>query len=78
MKSINPVRGFRLLALCVAVITFSACGQQEQAATEAVDESADSAAPVKIPVTTSSTEALELFTQGRALADHLLNVRAHA
>ena len=78
MKSINPVRVFGLLALCVAVITFSACGQKEQAATEAVDESADAATSVKIPVTTSSTEALELFTQGRALADDLQNVRAHA
>jgi len=78
MKSINTVRGFRLLALCVAVFTFAACGQQEQAATEAADESTDAATPVKIPVTTSSAEALELFNQGRALADDLHNVRANA
>ena len=78
MQPINPVRGVKLLALCLAVLTFSACGQQEQAATEATDDSADAAASVKIPVTTSSTEALELFNQGRALNDDLLNVRAHA
>jgi len=66
------------LALCLAVITFSACGQQEKAATEAADESADAATSVKIPVTTSSAEALELFTEGRALSDDLHNVRANA
>ena len=78
MKFINTVRDFRLLALCLAVVTFAACGQQEQAAPEAEDESADAAASVKIPVTTSSAEALELFAEGRALADDLHNVRANA
>jgi tetratricopeptide (TPR) repeat protein len=78
MKFINTVRGVRLLALCVAVITFAACGQQEQAATEAADESTDAQTSIKIPVTTSSAEALELYNQGRSLADDLHNVRAHA
>lgn len=78
MTSISTARGFRLLTLCLAVITFSACGQQEETATEAADESADAAVPVLIPVTTSSAEALELFTEGRALSDDLHNVRANA
>lgn len=78
MISINPVRSLRLLAICLTAITFAACGQQEQAATDATDESAEAAASVKIPVTTSSAEALELFTQGRALADDLQFVRANA
>jgi len=78
MIFINTVRDFRLLALCLAVVTLAACGQQEQAATETAEESAEAAPPVKIPVTTASAEALELFTQGRALADDLHNVRANA
>lgn len=78
MKSVIQVRDFRLLALCLAAITFAACGQQEQAATEAADESTDAQTSVKIPITTSSAEALELYNQGRALADDLHNVRAHA
>ena len=45
MTSTSTARGFRLLALCFAVITFSACGQQEKAATEAADEGADAAVP---------------------------------
>lgn len=78
MKSINPDRGFGLLALCLAVMTFAACGQQEQAATDAADESSAAQTSVKIPITTSSAEARELYNQGRALADDRHNVRAHA
>ena len=79
MNSINAVRSFRLLAICLSIITFAACGQQEQAAPDSVDDSAaaEAAVSVKIPTTTSSAEALELFTQGRALADDLQNVRAN-
>jgi len=78
MKSINPVKSFRLLALGLGVITFAACGQQEQPAAEVADESAATQSSVKIPVSTSSAEALEFYNQGRALADDLHNVRAHA
>jgi len=83
MNSINTVRNFHLLAICLTAITFAACGQPEQAdqaAPDAVDENAaaEAAVSVKIPTTTSSAEALELFTQGRALADDLQNVRANA
>jgi len=80
MKTLKSLGEFRLLLLCFAAIAVTACGQQEQAATESVDEgaTAEMSRPDKVPVTTSSDEARALYDEGLALADNLHFVEANA
>jgi tetratricopeptide (TPR) repeat protein len=79
MKTLKSLGGFRLLLLCFAAIAVTACGQREEAATEAVDEgaTAEMTRPDKVPVTTSSDEARALYDEGLALADNLHFVDAN-
>ena len=57
-------------AAVLVVLLLAACGQQDEAATGATE--AD-----KVPVTTSSAEALKLYMEGRALFDDLHFTEAH-
>ena len=76
MNTIN-LRTLRPLAVCAAAFLIAACGQQDQPATEAA--SGDSAmAAEKVPVTTSSEVARELYLQGLALSDDLHALEANA
>jgi tetratricopeptide (TPR) repeat protein len=70
----------RLILLLLAACAVSACGQQEQAATESVDEGAgaEMTRTEKVPVTTSSDNARALYDAGLALADNLHFVDAAA
>lgn len=66
------LRRFGYFAVCLTALLFAACGQQDQPAAEG-----DAAAPnAKVPITTSSDEARELYMQGRALLDDLRAVEA--
>ncbi len=80
MKNLRFLEDLRLLCLCCAVLAVAACGQREQATTEAVDEGAatELALTDKVPVTTSSAEARVLYEEGIALADNLHFVDANA
>jgi tetratricopeptide (TPR) repeat protein len=74
MNTIN-LRLVRPFAVCVVALLFTACGQQEQAATD--EPSADAAAPAaKVPLTTSSDDARALYLEGQTLADNLRAVEA--
>lgn len=75
MNTIN-LRPMRPFALCVVALLFAACGQQEQAATEEASADATMSAG-KVPVTTSSDEALALYMEGQALSDDLHVVEAN-
>lgn len=70
---------FRLMLMCIAACAMTACGQQDQAATESVDESApaEMARSEKVPVTTSSEEARAYYDEGLALFDNLHFVEAN-
>ncbi len=63
---------YLLVAGALAAL-LAACGQPSQ---DAMDESTDSAA-AKIPVTTTSDEARELYMQARTLSDDLRIVDAN-
>lgn len=75
MKS-NKGRGLRYLAATAVLLTMlAACGQ-----TGSGDHASDSSATTemaKIPVTTASDEARELYMRGRQLSDDLLIVEAN-
>ena len=75
--STNSLKALRTLAMCVAALLFTACGQQDQPATDAASSDAAIAAE-KVPVTTSSDAARELYVQGRALFDDLHFLDANA
>ncbi len=79
MKTLRIPRDLRLLLLCCAVFAVAACGQREQATTEAIDESAPAEVALtdKVPVTTSSDEARALYEEGLALADNLHGAEAN-
>ena len=70
-----PMRLVLLLATATAV---AACGRSEPPAPEPAAEEASTEVAVaeKVPVTTSSDEALALYLEGRALADNLHAVEA--
>lgn len=79
MKTLRIPGELRFLMLCCAALAVTACGQREQATTEAVDEgAATEMAAEKVPVTTSSDEARALYEEGLALADNLHGVEANA
>ena len=80
MNSLQPLRDIRLILLCFTACAVAACGPQEQATTEAVDEdaAAEMTRPDKVPVTTSSDEARAYYDEGLALADNLHFVEANA
>ena len=79
MKTVRSLGILRLLFLCFASLAVTACGQRDQASTEAVDEGAttEMTRSEKVPVTTSSDEARALYDEGLALADNLQNVEAN-
>jgi tetratricopeptide (TPR) repeat protein len=68
----------RLLCAAAIAVTVAACGQAEQPAEEAAEESA-AVAPTatKVPITTSSEEARALFLEGQTLADNVQLLEAH-
>ena len=70
MTALNLTRALRALVLCLLAVAVTACGRQEQSATEPAEEAAATVS-AKVPVTISSKEALELFEEGRALLDDL-------
>lgn len=74
MNTTNLSGYFRYVAVCLAAVVLAACGQQESAtpATEVTVE------PVTVPVTTSSDEAMALYTKGRELSDNMLMLDANA
>ena len=71
VNQINYLGVLRLVAVCAVALSIAACGQRDQPASDTVTAGA------KVPVTTSSDEARELFMQGRALFDDLHFVEAH-
>ena len=75
MNVLKSPGDFRLLAILFALFALTACGQQEQPASEVADESS---LPDKVPVTTSSDEARALYEEGIALADNLHFIDANA
>ena len=79
MKVVNPLKDFRLLALCLTIFTLAACGQQDQSKTESADEGAanEAQASVNVPITTSSDEARALYMQGQSLLDNLHLIEAN-
>ncbi len=68
MKTTN-LKTLRPVVICAAALLFAACGQQEQPAAEAAAE--------KVPVTTASESARDLYMQGQALLDDLHFLEAH-
>ena len=79
MNTLESFADLRLLLLCFAAFAVTACGQQDEVATEAVDEgaAAEMTRSEKVPVTTSSDEARALYDEGLALADNLHFVEAN-
>jgi tetratricopeptide (TPR) repeat protein len=80
MKTLKSLADFRLFLLCFAALLVTACGQRDQATTEAADDgaAAEVSRPDKVPVTTSSDEARAYYDEGLALADNLHAVEANA
>lgn len=60
--------------LCLVALAVTACGQRDQADTDAATQMAGDA---KVPVTTSSDEARAYYDEGLALADNLHMVEAN-
>ena len=60
MNVLKSPGDFRLHAILFALFALTACGQQEQSASEVADESS---LPDKVPVTTSSDEARALYEE---------------
>ena len=77
MNTIN-LKSLRVLAVCSVGLIFTACGKQEQPTAEAEMSSAPVEVAAKIPVTTASAEARDLYMQGVALADDLHATDAHS
>ncbi len=73
MNQTNYSGVLRLVAVWAMALSIVACGQQQD---QVASDTAQAGA--KVPVTTSSDEALELFMRGRALFDDLHFVEAHA
>ena len=68
----------RLLCIAAIAVTVAACGQAQQPGEESTEESAAAApAATKVPITTSSEEALALFLEGQTLADNVQLLEAH-
>jgi tetratricopeptide (TPR) repeat protein len=74
MNAIN-LRKLPTVALCVTALLFAACSKQEQTATET--DAAEPVAAAKVPITTSSEAARDLYMQGRTLSDDLRAVDAN-
>jgi tetratricopeptide (TPR) repeat protein len=78
MKIIELNARLRLLGAAAIALTVVACGQAQQPADEAAEESTAAAPAVtKVPITTSSEEALALYLEGQTLADHVQLLEAH-
>lgn len=77
MNTIN-LKILPLLAVCSVGLIIAACGKQEQPAAEAETGAASVEAAAKIPLTTASDEARDLYMQGVALADNLHVTEAHS
>lgn len=73
MTTPNLTWALRAIVFCLSALAMTACERQEQAVTEPAEEAApiEAAVTAKVPVTTSSEEALALFEEGRALLDDL-------
>jgi tetratricopeptide (TPR) repeat protein len=78
MKIIELNARLRLLCAAAIALTVVACGPAQQPVDEAAEEgTADAPAATKVPITTSSEEALALFLEGQTLADHVQLLEAH-
>lgn len=75
MIKTNYEKTLRLAAVCVVTLLFAACGQGDKAA--APSASSESDALLKVPVTTSSVAARDMYEKGLALADDLHIVEAN-
>ena len=75
MGALNAIRTLRVLILCIIAIAVAACGRMEDSTMDSV-EATESA---KVPITTSSEEALESYLAGRALLEdlHFTEARPH-
>ena len=72
MRTIQFTRTLCVLTLCNLLLVLSACGQKAGPAADVSGEAAvAAAASMKMPITTSSDEALAEFQAGRALLDNL-------
>lgn len=77
MKS-NMGRSLQYLgAVGVLLGLLLGCGQGDTGSGDGASDSAVETASAKIPVTTTSDEARDLYMQGRQLSDDLLNVEAN-
>jgi len=72
------LKALRLLAVCSAGLLLAACGQEEQPAADAETVAAPAEAAAKIPLTTASEQARDLYMQGLALFDDLHATDAHS
>ena len=79
MKSPTSVFFRPLFLITASAALLLGCGQQEQPVPEAPETEAPSAAaPERIPLTTASEEARELYNAGAALVDNLKGLEARS
>lgn len=76
MSIINPKKVFRYTGVCLALALGAGCGQEQSpdtmdAAPEPAGESSQETMAAKVPVTTASSEARDLFMEGRDLQEKL-------
>lgn len=72
MTASNSTRALRALILCLFAILLVACGRQDPPTTQAVaEDEVVETVDTKVPVTTSSEQALALYDEAQALIDDL-------
>jgi len=78
MKFVGINRKMQLLLLAAVAVGLTACGPSESPVGETADEEAAAEAPAqeKVPLTSSSEEALALYLEGQAYADNLRTLEA--
>jgi tetratricopeptide (TPR) repeat protein len=69
MRAIKFSRAIRALTLCLFCISLAACGRQESPAT--AEPEVVETVSTKVPVTTSSEQALALYNEAQTLIDNL-------
>ena len=79
MYALKSLLNLRPVLILVAWLSLAACGQTEQPAPEPAEEGTAEEVVLteKVPVTTSSAEALAYYEKGLVLADNLLFVEAN-
>ncbi len=77
MRAIKFSRAIRAFILCLFCISIAACGRQDSPATEAASEpEVVETVSAKVPVTSSSEQALALYNEAQMLIDNLHFIEA--